>query len=132
MRSALERLERVADRPGGPEVIAHEWNRFKRVIKVRRTDTSYKCSFKAFRSLFYRLREDAVGDLGDLGERWANSSGNAQKTLTQLQKLRHDFLKAVLKPGVIIHLSSEAAAVANNLRFKCSLCCSGDLGESFL
>ena len=82
----FERIERFSRRVGGASLLAFEWNRYKKILKVSQGERGSTISFSEFRRVFYRLRGASVGDVRGLGSTWSASLASPMSDPTQLQR----------------------------------------------
>ena len=102
--SNFARLKSWARQDHGKDIICHEWNRFKRVVKLFHTERSGRPRFDAFVSKFYRLRADAAGDVHLWCDTWSSRLAEPLGERTAMQKMRREFLACVLPVGTYVSL----------------------------
>jgi hypothetical protein len=97
MDTNMVRLRRWCEKPGGSAVVAYEWARFKRVIRLDLTMRSPKIKVKAFLSFFYRLRDEAVGPIHTLTKQWAHRLGPSLQERSMATKLKQEYTSKLLE-----------------------------------
>lgn len=105
---AVANIDRIAQFASGrraDEVLAYEWNRYKRVVQVSRNERAKRMGGRAFRSLFYRTRDDAVGCVNPSGDRWSSSLSAKLPPQSIMHLVRHDYLAKLLTPSCFYTLA---------------------------
>jgi len=100
MLSNIARIRRWTETPENLAILAFEWSRYKRVVRVGdAARRSLKCKLREFRDLFYRLRDEAPGAVHELVEQWCNRAAPPLLARTTSEKLRDDFVNQLVQPG---------------------------------
>jgi len=101
LRSNIERLRRWYDKLCGRSIVAYEWNRYKRVLRLTDSNISrdLKCKRKDFEGKFYRLRAHAFGDVSALGAVWHHRLSGSFCGRSDFVKLKKDYLTQAMTCG---------------------------------
>ena len=99
MASNLDRIRQWRAKPEGLQIIGHEWERFTRVIKVEDQSRGRKIKLNRFTSVFYRLREEAVGHLNELGQSWSLRLAEPLPERSVPTKVKRDFTSRAITGG---------------------------------
>lgn len=106
---------RWVKKPGGLQIVAYEWARFKRVVRLDRTSRQPCIKVARFRALSHRLRDDAVGPIHLLVGSWSHRLSDPFPARVAANKVRQDFPVGAMVIGAFY----TARVAPDSQDFKC-------------
>lgn len=106
-KANIERIQMWSMKQGGDLIIAFEWQRYTRLLRFDRSWRALRVKPQKFRSMFYRLRDDAVGPIDLLMPKWSSRLSPPMPARITAHRLKTDFCASVVKPGLFHSLVTE-------------------------
>ena len=107
MASNLDRIRQGRAKPKGMQIISHEWERFTSVTKVGDQVRGRKFKLYKFTCVFYRLREEAIGHLNELGQSWSLRLAEPLPERSVPAKVKRDFTSRAIPGGSFFSVPKE-------------------------